>query len=423
MSIRDDLKAYVDGELTPSREAEVRQALNADPALQAEVFELRQLSQAIRVSSTQPEPAGLESTLLALQNARRRDVRPRFPSHRLAWGLGLAATLVLAVLVAPHVGRSTEEDSAAAPASADKAESVAGSPETNGTFSAKRSTPPALDVPSGKKLTGGMAARGQGGVKHNLGGESGSVTAGVPMEEQRGATSLSKAGPVDGDYQAQPSLEVRNAELFLEVVDVSAAQDKATAAVKSLGGRIDSTGVLSYDAGLAKADMSLRVPARQFEPSVARLRGLGRVLNEGTSTEDVTARVADAEARLRVLRAEEVQDISLMRKAKTMADTLRVKDRLSEVRQKIESLDAQRKVLRNKAAMSTINLHLSQRPKAHALLQRPGWLATVWTQASDGLGSAGRTLGGAGVYLFVFAPLWAPVAGVGWWLYRKQTAR
>jgi hypothetical protein len=90
MSVRDDLKAYLDGELPPLRMQEVREAAERDPELARELAELQALSLAVRQSAPEYEVRGMEETL-------RRLSRRRAP--KLIW-LGIPVALAGAVAVA-----------------------------------------------------------------------------------------------------------------------------------------------------------------------------------------------------------------------------------------------------------------------------------------------------------------------------------
>jgi uncharacterized membrane protein YgcG len=95
MNLRDDLKAYLDGELAPERMAEMREAIDRDPALAQEAEELGRISQTLRAAAAQPASAGLEATLRALEKAERRERKPWWPW--LVPVAGMTAFLVFAV--------------------------------------------------------------------------------------------------------------------------------------------------------------------------------------------------------------------------------------------------------------------------------------------------------------------------------------
>lgn len=95
MNLRDDLKAYLDGELPAERMAEMREAIDRDPLLAQEVEELGRISQTLRVAAMQPSAVGLEETLRALEKSERRERKPWWPW--LVPIAGMACTLIFVV--------------------------------------------------------------------------------------------------------------------------------------------------------------------------------------------------------------------------------------------------------------------------------------------------------------------------------------
>ena len=69
--IREDLKAFLDGELSPSRAAEVQTAVDSDPALQQEVEFMKALGFEIKKMKHEPAVAGVEATMTALKRKPR----------------------------------------------------------------------------------------------------------------------------------------------------------------------------------------------------------------------------------------------------------------------------------------------------------------------------------------------------------------
>lgn len=93
MDIREDLKAYVDGELAEARRLEVEAAVSADPLLQREVDLLRRLSIEIPHVAHDVDVVGATETLARLRRRRTPFWAP------LA---GAAACLLLAMVLYPN---------------------------------------------------------------------------------------------------------------------------------------------------------------------------------------------------------------------------------------------------------------------------------------------------------------------------------
>jgi len=109
MSLHEDLKAFLDGELEPTRAEEVKAALERDPGLRRELAELKSLSATIQISVAEVIPSGLEKTLAALE--KRQPTRQALPLSWL-WTGGIAITAVLMVVVVLPMFSHSASDSA-----------------------------------------------------------------------------------------------------------------------------------------------------------------------------------------------------------------------------------------------------------------------------------------------------------------------
>ncbi len=167
--------------------------------------------------------------------------------------------------------------------------------------------------------------------------------------------------------------------------------------------------------------MSIRVPVQNYETALTALRALGKVTSESQNGEDVTAQVADTEARLKVMKIEEQQYMALLRTTKHVADILSVKDRLGSVRADIESLDATRKTLRDQATYSTIDLTIAEPPKEPApeVEVKHSWIGETWTGSVDALKGLGQTAGRLSIIALVFSPLWIPLGFLARWYVKR----
>lgn len=97
-SLRQDLKAFLDGELSPARTDEVRKALESDPLLAEEARLLKEIGTAVRQQAWQPAPVGLEATLAKLSGSK---VSRRNGLWWFALPASLATGLFVLVLLRP----------------------------------------------------------------------------------------------------------------------------------------------------------------------------------------------------------------------------------------------------------------------------------------------------------------------------------
>src|SRR5688572_24188100 len=88
-SIREDLKAFVDGELSPERMAEVQAAIDSDPALKQEADYMRMLGIEIKKLAAEPAVAGKEAAVSKF----RKPLAPWWDTSRLTGRLAYAGVL------------------------------------------------------------------------------------------------------------------------------------------------------------------------------------------------------------------------------------------------------------------------------------------------------------------------------------------
>lgn len=167
--------------------------------------------------------------------------------------------------------------------------------------------------------------------------------------------------PGDGNdgVQGAPApqqLIIYTGSLTLEVADIDAAVNQAAQLITALGGHVAASQSRDTDGGKS-AYVTYRIPAARWAEALAAVKGLAaKVLDENTESEDVTAQVVDLDARLANLRVTETALQSIMDRATTITDVLKVQGELTNVRGDIESLTAQRDLLASRAAMATLDV-------------------------------------------------------------------
>lgn len=396
MSIREDIKAFVDGELDAARMDEVRRKLDADPALDAEAAALRHLGEAIRVHARRPEAVGMDSTLRRLQ--RRRSP---LPWRGLSYAAGALVVLVACVFavngaLGPRYGPASESASLARSEAMAANEAAPESAAGMGMYQAAPSMPAGGDrAPAEMKASA------------------------PPTEAMRAAAP--RPGGIEPQTNVPPDatrLVIRNGAIDVRVPDVAAASVQAAGIATTLGGYVESASD-QLGGAYPTAQLTLRVPSARFDQALAQIASLGEVLRRQSRGEDVTGQVADIEARVKVMRHEEEQLLQVLRATRRVGEILEVRDRLASVRAEIESLDGQRKALRNLASLSAIQVGLSQVPRATDVEPPKDWAGDAWTAALRALAATGQALGKAGIFVLILAPVWVPAVLIVWWLVRR----
>jgi hypothetical protein len=155
---------------------------------------------------------------------------------------------------------------------------------------------------------------------------------------------------------------IRNAEVTIEVAAPAEAQRKVASVAEAHGGFVVTSEAQQNDSGGQPSEVvqiTMRVPAAQFDAALAEIRGVGsRVRQEKITGQDVTEEFIDLDARLRTQRALEAQFLEIMKQAHSVSEALEVNRQLAEVRGGIEQLEGRRRFLENQAALSTIKVTL-----------------------------------------------------------------
>jgi len=212
---------------------------------------------------------------------------------------------------------------------------------------------------------------------------------------------------------------IHNAELELVVGDVRAAAEQIRKLVDLNHGEIDKLEIRDTTGGSVSATLAVRVPASGLENALAEFKKVGvRTEREQVSTRDVSREFYDNEAHMRNLRAEEQQYLLIMKQAHTVKDTLEVSEKLSDVRDRIERLQAQIQLMTHDIEMSVVTIALTQESEARAfgIRWRPLYNAKVAVRdLLEGLGDWVDSV----VAIFIKLPLivlWTLTVGVILWV-------
>ncbi len=168
-----------------------------------------------------------------------------------------------------------------------------------------------------------------------------------------------------------------SAYLKLQVSDVNSAQSKLSQIALKYDGYVQSSSI--YEGG---GYVTLRIPAERLEDALKDIRSLGKVEIEQKNVEDVTEQVLDVETRLKSLKATESRLMDLLNKAESVKDIIEIEDKLSQVRQQIEWLEAMRRNLQTMINYATVNVELK---KEGYVPPEEDLLAKIWEDSRKAL--------------------------------------
>ena len=152
---------------------------------------------------------------------------------------------------------------------------------------------------------------------------------------------------------------IYNAQLSLEANDIQGTLQKIRALAEGYGGYVASSSRSTYGAQ-SRADIAIRVPKDKFQAAIQQIETYGKVLDEGTTSEDITQQYIDLKARLNNMQRQEERLNTILDMAKTVDEILKVESELERVRGEIESLQGQINYLEGNVEMSLISITLTE---------------------------------------------------------------
>jgi TolA-binding protein len=153
-------------------------------------------------------------------------------------------------------------------------------------------------------------------------------------------------------------LVIKDAEMDLVVDDVARSLARLTQLAADHGGYLINSEV-SRDGGFAFALVRLAVPVQNFERALNAVRQLAlRVERERASGQDVTAEYTDLQSQLTNLEATAARVREFLKDARTVEESLRINQQLSELEGQIERVKGQLRYYAGRAAFSTLTVTL-----------------------------------------------------------------
>jgi hypothetical protein len=198
-------------------------------------------------------------------------------------------------------------------------------------------------------------------------------------------------------------------ETSLVVEDMDAAIAGVRSAAVGRGGRI-AEGRASGNGTARSASFDLRVPPAELAAFRSDLARLGEVTSDAERAEDVTEQRADIDARVRNARAQEKRLLALLSdRTGSLAEVVAIEKELATIRETIERIEAQQRVLEGEIALATIKVQLTSRYAPASL----GAGSRIAHAAREGIAAAGAFCVGLVTVLVMCGPTLAILALLG----------
>ena len=245
-----------------------------------------------------------------------------------------------------------------------------------------------------------------------VGSGVGSDTSGSGTGAGSGTSGSGTAGqgaPVEVVLDAARSelLVIKTGTISLKVEDVAAALTATASRIAALGGYVAGSEQTGKGDDVT-ASVTYRIPSERWDDALAAVRSIGlEVVDEKTSTEDVTGKVVDLGARIANLEATERALQAIIGRATKISDVLAVQAELTKVRGDIERATAEKHHLSEQAALSTLTVGFGLPPKPAVVVSQQRFdPQTQVDRATATLVDILQSLAVAGIW---FAIVWLPI--------------
>lgn len=241
----------------------------------------------------------------------------------------------------------------------------------------------------------------------------------APQEDYAGAAEQMGAEPSygeggmvaappygDGSMGGSEQKIIRNAEYTLEVTDLDDVLAGLRMLVNKHNGIISSSSQGGQRGDIRYAYYTVRLPAAVYDAFLSELEKLGTVTDRSENASDITMKYVDLEARIRNAERQEERLLSILDKAETIEDILRVEQELARVRGQLESMIAEFRYLRDRVDYSTVNISIRETPVAGTAITGTG-LKGVWQRGFAALVRSvnGMLVGLGNLMVFLFAAM------------------
>jgi hypothetical protein len=153
---------------------------------------------------------------------------------------------------------------------------------------------------------------------------------------------------------------IKTAYLTIEVKDVPGAVETLRTLATQKGGYISSTNVQKNYNDRLSGSVILRIPAPEFDSTLAGVRALGTVKSASTQGQDVTEEYVDIQAQKTSYQNQLAQYNEIMKRAVKVEDVITVQQQIDRVQTELNRLEGRLKYLNSRIDLSTITVNLEE---------------------------------------------------------------
>ena len=166
---------------------------------------------------------------------------------------------------------------------------------------------------------------------------------------------------------------VYRATVTVQSDDVTEASRQAVAIVEEFGGIV--FGQTTRTEPAPRVEMTFKVLPGDFSAVLERLAGVGELVDQSISADDVTERIVDLSSRISTAEVSVERLRKLLQEATELRDVAAIERELLDRETTLETLRAQLRTLRDQVDLATITLTIVQSPD---VLPESGMEVTAW---------------------------------------------
>ena len=237
---------------------------------------------------------------------------------------------------------------------------------------------------SATTVDGGVAADQEAPAEFDTAGRDGTE---APVAEEEAAvestneSSRTRAGADEAALAVPTALTpadlgrdiIYRATITVQADDVTAASQEAVAIVKGLGGIVFSQTTRTEPQ--PRTEITFKVLPADFSTALERLAGVGTLVDQSISADDVTERVVDLESRISTAEVSVARLRRLLEETVQLEDVAQIERELLDRETTLEVLRGQLRTLRGQVDLATITLTIHQSP---TVLPDTGILVGAW---------------------------------------------
>jgi anti-sigma factor RsiW len=427
-TLRDDLKAYLDGELSASRRLVVRVHLGRCASCREEISAMETIGRDMRAgeAAVELDPA-LRARILAGMAEESSELAPEpetpvRPWRRplVIWSAAAAALLVWFVVIpaiSPRVvgssapqGRMQVKAAMRGPIVTAEGKVLAAAPSGPGLAYAGAGAEAMKSTAAGDMAAGaggrlgseralGLAAPSARSAGDNLAG---------PMAAMAGAPASVGASTAPSGMPSAERHVTRSATLTLEVDRLEEKSDAVESMAREAGGFVASNQLQTIQEGQKTASLTVRVPTAQFDAIMRRLARLGEVRDKNVSGEDITEQVSDEEQAALVW-AEEVR-VAQARLRASHGNDWAAQENARQLRIRKAQALGRLQTLKKVAALATITVQLCEKSRTPIHGGFVDEMGDTGRAAINSFLQAARAPVLVLIWVLAYAPVWVPLA-------------